>query len=90
MAIIGAQFAEADANGDGRLDMEEHLTYMRISNEHEQKQGKFIFTDADILAANYRIFNCVSAEEGYTLAEMMSVFGPVMAEWAVLDAAKAS
>lgn len=73
MAIIGAQFAEADANGDGRLDMEEHMTYMRISNEHEQKQGKFIFTDADILAANYRIFNCVSAEEGYTLASFCTL-----------------
>ena len=88
MATITRQFGEADANGDGRLNLEEHLAYCRILNELEASKGKFCITDADLLIENYAVSNCVnSAEDGYTMADMFSVMGPITTRWAVLKAA---
>ena len=87
-ARMEAAFLESDADGDGRLNRQESDAFYTKLQEQARERGEFASTFEDGLAENYRLANCVSAEEGYTYAEFQLHWGPVIGFWEQLKAAK--
>ena len=88
MGRMTAAFNESDSNGDGRLDRAESDVFYTKLAENARARGEFGSTYPEGLADNYRLGNCISAEEGYTYQEFMMSWGPVMKVWEELKAAK--
>ena len=76
---------EADANGDGKLNLEEHKAWENKMRALKEADGDW--HESDHAEANYAIFNSFSEGDGYTMAEMMAVMGPWRQKWEEIKAA---
>ena len=86
MQMMNKAWTDADSNGDGKLDRAEFGTWAEAMRAVKVAEGEWNepenHDDED-----YEIMNSVSEGEGFTMAEMMSVFGPWMAKFEALKAA---
>ena len=86
MTKFGKMFSDADTNGDGRLNLEEYRVFQASAKAAAVAEGEW--TDAeDHQEADYNIINSVSAEDGFTIAEMQQIMGPWMAKMTELKEA---
>lgn len=82
MAEFNAKFTEADANGDGRLNLEEYLPYARLATALYQGDNGSICPDFDEERARleYDLFDSWNPEaEGVDFAEMTKANMAMMA-----------
>ena len=86
MQMMNKAWSDADTNGDGKLDRAEFGTWSAAMRAHKASEGEWnepeVNDDTD-----YEIMNGVSEGDGFTMAEMMQVFGPWMAKFEELKAA---
>ena len=76
---------EADADGDGKLNLAEYRVFEQKRREMKESNGEW--HESDHAEANYAILNSLSAGDGFTQAEMYSTFVPWMAKWEEVKAA---
>ena len=70
MTAMANAFNAADANGDGRLDLEEARTFYNALKEQAEARGKFGGTYEGGIEDNYRLTNSINPDaEGFTYAE---------------------
>ena len=89
MAKFGKMFADADGNGDGRLNLEEYRAFSATTKAEAESLGEWREA-GDRDEENFAILNSVSAEDGFTMAEMQQVMGPWMAKFTELKNADAA
>ena len=89
MTKFGKMFADADSNGDGRLNLEEYRAFSAATKAEAESAGEWREA-GDRDEENFAILNSVSAEDGFTLAEMQQVMGPWMAKFTELKNADAA
>ena len=75
----------ADADGDGKLNLEEHKAWESAVRAIKQADGDWHESEHD--QANYEILNSISEGEGYTFAEARAIMAPWMAKFEELKAA---
>ena len=76
------RFNECDANGDGRLDLEEWINFCRKSNEAAVARGLYNDDREETWRANYAIFNDFNPEaDGFSYAEMQGIWAVWMAKY---------
>ena len=78
-------WTESDANGDGKLNYEEHCAWEAKMRALKEADGDW--HESDHAQANYEIVNSVSEGDGYTQAEMRAVLGPWTAKFEAIKAA---
>ena len=78
-------WSEADADGDGKLNLAEYRVFEQKRREMKESNGEW--HESDHAEANFAILNSLSAGEGFTQAEMYSTFVPWMAKWEEVKAA---
>ena len=79
MAKFGKMFSDADTNGDGRLNLEEYKAFQAAAKVDATANNEWVEAAPD-MDGDYAILNSVSAEEGFTIAEMQQIMGPWMAK----------
>ena len=79
MGKFGKMFSDADSNGDGRLNLEEYRAFLAAAKADAISTGDWTEVD-DHVEENYAIVNSISAEDGFTMAEMQQTTGPWMAK----------
>ena len=83
MGKFAKMFSDADTNGDGRLDLEEYRVFSAATKAIALADGDWREA-GDHDEENYAIINSVSAEDGFTMAEMQQTMGPWMAKFTEL------
>merc|ERR1711997_986935 len=83
MGKFGKMFSDADTNGDGRLNLEEYRVFSATTKAEAVANGDWREA-GDHDEDNYAIMNSVSAEDGFTMAEMQQIMGPWMAKFTEL------
>ena len=79
MGKFGKMFNDADTNGDGRLNLVEYKAFNAAAKAIAIAENDW--TEAgEHDDENYAILNSVSAEDGFTMAEMQQIMGPWMAK----------
>jgi hypothetical protein len=86
MAKVNAQWAAADANNDGKLDLAEWKVFSQASRKAEADEGNWVDQD-DRAEETYAAFNQMSEGDGFTIAEMFTCYGPWIAKFEELKAA---
>ena len=79
MGKYGKMFSDADTNGDGRLNLDEYKLFNAAAKAMAIAENEWIEA-GDHNDSDYAIMNTVSAEEGFTMAEMQQIMGPWMAK----------
>ena len=79
-------FNMADNNQDGRLSREEYGFFYAGMIDSAASNGEWI-EEGDHVDEDYAIINSVSAEDGFTMAEMQQVMGPWLAKMGELQEA---
>ena len=82
-------FRVYDTNGDGRLNLEEYRVFSTAAKAEAAANGDWN-ESGDHDEENFAIMNSISAEEGFTIAEMQQVMGPWMAKFTELKNADAA
>ena len=88
MGKFAKMFGDADTNGDGRLNLEEYRVFSAATKAVAVADGDWREA-GDHDEENYAIMNSVSAEDGFTMAEMQQTMGPWMAKFTELKNADA-
>ena len=83
MGKFAKMFSDADTNGDGRLNLEEYRVFSATTKAEAVANGDWREA-GDNDEDNYAIMNSVSAEDGFTMAEMQQIMGPWMAKFTEL------
>merc|ERR1711997_968809 len=83
MGKFAKMFSDADTNGDGRLNLEEYRVFSATTKAEAVANGDWREA-GDHDEDNYAIMNSVSAEDGFTMAEMQQIMGPWMAKFTEL------
>ena len=86
MAKMNKAWTDADSNGDGKLDRAEFGNWAAAMRTMKTEEGEWNEPDNHD-DEDYEIMNGISEGDGFTMAEMMSVFGPWMAKFEELKAA---
>ena len=89
MTKFGKMFSDADTNGDGRLNLEEYRAFSAATKAEAESAGEWREA-GDRDEENFAILNSISAEDGFTMAEMQMVMGPWMAKFTELKNADAA
>ena len=85
MARMNNAWNEADADGDGKLNLQEHKNWENKMRALKEADGDW--HESDHAEANYAIANSVIEGDGYTMAEMWAVMGPWRQKWEAIKAA---
>ena len=80
MAKMNADFAIADVNKDGKLDIAEFKTFIAKMKADEVAKGGF-WNPIDTTEEMYALHNRHSKEDGVTLAEFEATMGVWMEKW---------
>ena len=83
MAGLGEDWNGSDADGDGKLNLDEFLVYMGKAKAKETAAGCYVRPDPDNARTTtlYNIANTVSEGEGIIMMEFFTVMGPWMAKY---------
>ena len=84
-AQMQAAWDGADADGDGKLNLAEYRVFENARRSLKEADGEW--HESDHAEENYAILNSLSNGDGFTMAEMHSVFVPWMAKWEECKAA---
>ena len=76
---------ECDADGDGKLNLQEHKNFE--SKMHALKAADGDWNESDHAEANYAIVNSVSEGDGYSMSDFRACMGPWMAKFEACKAA---
>mmetsp|Transcript_9841 Transcript_9841/g.13436 ORF Transcript_9841/g.13436 Transcript_9841/m.13436 type:complete len:150 (-) Transcript_9841:83-532(-) len=88
-AEMDTDFAESDADGDGRLNAAESEVFLGKLHARGAARGKFALAYEGQLAEAYDMYNSVNAsEEGYNQAEFFAGAGATVQFWEECKAAK--
>ena len=88
MNRVKAEFAECDADGDGRLSQAEFLAFFAKQREQRAREGADFEPKPNQAEEAYALFNQISAEgEGFTLDEYFAAYRPMMVAMAEAKAA---
>ena len=79
MGKFAKMFNDADANGDGRLNLEEYKVFNAAARADATANGEWLDADSHD-EDNYALLNSVTAEDGFTMADMHQIMGPWMAK----------
>ena len=86
MAKFTKMYTDADTNGDGKLDRAEYTVFADAVRAAKAAEGEWDdqenFDDVD-----YEMMNSISEGDGFTMADMWTIFGPWMAKFEELKAA---
>ena len=77
MQKIAKFWADADVNGDGKLDLAEFTTFVAATRADTEAQGHWQEADPETPKV-YAMINSLSEGEGFTMEEMMSTWEPWM------------
>ena len=80
MAQITQCFTDADADGNGALNLEEYRTFEASTRKIAIDDGDWREADPKI-EETYALMNAVSEGEGFTMADMFATMGPWMAKF---------
>ena len=85
MARMTKAWADADTNGDGKLDRAEMGTWAVAMRAMKDEEGEW--NDSDHDDQDYEIFTSVSEGDGFTMAEFFTCASKWMAKFDELKAA---
>ena len=68
MAKMMKAWSDADANGDGKLDLAEYRTFDAAMRAIKEADGEW--HESDHAEENFNIVNSISEGDGFTMAEM--------------------
>ena len=85
MARMTKAWADADTNGDGKLDRAEMGTWAVAMRAMKAEEGEWCDSDHD--DQDYEIFNSVGEGDGFTMAELFACFKPWHVKFDELKAA---
>ena len=85
MAKMAKAWSDADANGDGKLDLAEYRNYDAAMRTLKEAEGEW--HESDHAEENYNIVNSISEGEGFTMEQMRSIMAPWIAKFEELKAA---
>ena len=86
LAKMNEAWSNADANGDGKLDRAEFGAWAEAMRKMKTEEGEWNEPE-NCDDTDYEIMNGISEGDGFTMPEMMTVFGPWMAKFEALKAA---
>ena len=83
-AMMAADFATADANGDGKLNLAEFTTFMGKMKADEIAKGSWWNPADTFIPEMYALHNRHSKEDGVTLDEFEATMGIWIEKWGPL------
>mmetsp|Transcript_918 Transcript_918/g.1260 ORF Transcript_918/g.1260 Transcript_918/m.1260 type:complete len:150 (-) Transcript_918:90-539(-) len=89
VAEMNGDFAEADADGNGRLDAAESRVFLTKVYERGAARGNFSLIWDGYYEQAYEIYNAIdSSADGYNMADFMTLAGATVGFWEEFKAAK--
>ena len=85
MQEMANAWSDADADGDGKLNLAEYRVFEQKRRELKESNGEW--HESDHAEANYAIINSLAEGDGFTQAEMYAAMAPWMAKWEEIKAA---
>ena len=90
MERVKREFGECDADGDGRLSLDEFLAFFAKQREQRAREGADFEPKPNQAQEAYALFNQISSEgEGFTLEEYLAAYRPMAIAMAEAKAAAA-
>ena len=88
MALADVRFAQADANGDGRLNLEEFVALMNMMTEAAEAKGNFATRYPGQDEKGYELYNAINpSQDGFTKAEYYGCVGRYIQYFTAIKAA---
>ena len=86
MAKMNEDFAAADANADGKLDLAEFITFMNKMKAREEAKGSY-WNPSMNMEEQFGLHNRVEEGDGVTMQAFMGTMGVWMEVWGAKRAA---